>query len=90
MYYSTKYYPFEFWMSIFCIILSGLTGVLPMVFIGVVVDEVNAILKGSTTITIQSINFTISDISLQLISTQIVVIAVILVFGLPPTISITS
>jgi ATP-binding cassette subfamily B multidrug efflux pump len=82
MYYSTKYYPFEFWMSIFCIILSGLTGVLPMVFIGVVVDEVNAILKGSTTITIQSINFTISDISLQLISTQIMVIAVILVFGL--------
>jgi hypothetical protein len=30
-------------MSIFCIILSGLTGVLPMVFIGVVVDEISSI-----------------------------------------------
>jgi ATP-binding cassette, subfamily B, multidrug efflux pump len=82
LHYSTKYYPFEFWMSIFCIIFSGITGVLPMVFIGVVVDEVSSILDQTYTVTVASIGLTITNVSLDLISTQIVVIACVLALGL--------
>jgi ATP-binding cassette subfamily B protein len=82
MHYSLTYYPFEFWMSIFCIILSGITGVLPMVFIGVVVDEISAILEKTYTVTIASIGLTINNISLSLIGTEIVIIAAVLLVGL--------
>ena len=82
LHYSTKYYPFEFWMSIFCIIFSGITGVLPMVFIGVVVDEISSILDKTYTVTLASLGLSINNVSLQLIGTQIVVIACILVAGL--------
>jgi ATP-binding cassette subfamily B multidrug efflux pump len=84
MHYSTKYYPFEFWMSIFCIILSGLTGVLPMVFIGIVVDEISLILTPSAKVSsaLQFLGISASNVSLSLISTQIVVIAIVLVVGL--------
>jgi ATP-binding cassette subfamily B protein len=80
--YSVKYYPFEFWFSIFCILFSGITGVIPTLYIGIVIDEIDALVKGETAVYVQTFNSWINDVSLSLIGTQILIISVVLIFGL--------
>ncbi|MFA6620384.1 MAG: ABC transporter transmembrane domain-containing protein, partial [Bacilli bacterium] len=86
LHYSLTYYPFEFWMSIVCIIVSGLTGVLPMIFIGLAVDEISAILDVNVGKSVEaSVTFlgnTLHNITLSTIGQQIVVISIILMVGL--------
>jgi len=84
--YSLTYYPFEFWMSIVCIIISGLTGVLPMIFIGLAVDEINAIvsfnLGKSTEISVKFLGTTLNNISINTIGQQLLIVAILVFIGL--------
>jgi ATP-binding cassette subfamily B multidrug efflux pump len=84
--YSLTYYPFEFWMSIVCIVVSGLTGVLPMIFIGLAVDEINAIvsfnLGKSAEASVSFLGMTLNNISINTIGQQILVVAILAFIGL--------
>ncbi len=70
--YSLHYYPLEFWLSLFCIIISSLAGVLPMVFLGVVIDQINSILAGSLS----------SNAGLALIGNEILIVSLVVVVGM--------
>ena len=84
--YSLTYYPWEFWLSITCILISGLTGVLPMIFVGLAVDEINAIVNfnlGNTAVaSVTFLGRTIGNLSLNIIGGQILVVAVFVLLGL--------
>jgi len=73
-------------MSIVCIIISGLTGVLPMIFIGLAVDEINAIvsfnLGKSTEISVKFLGTTLNNISINTIGQQLLIVAILVFIGL--------
>jgi ATP-binding cassette subfamily B multidrug efflux pump len=73
--YATKYFPVEFYLSILCIIISGVASIVPTLFVGVAVDQLDDILSNN-------LAQTTSVYSLGYIGAEAGVVAAIVFVGL--------